>query len=311
MKPLEVETDLVVLARRQKQIDFGKSTMAYKRYIAKVDRRSRVYPMPQTPDKNRVLSRRHWDGAVKLWKLQIHDWDKKENPELVEIENSAEAAVKEDLDKIRKTRSLAQARAAAKSIPSWAEELDDVSNEARQIVAEKRQAPLSFASASFSGPVSADSSTTNGSDAKRARHSPVKAFGKSPGRKKQSSSWMEKSPSAPPTDIHSASNWSAYPWTGGSSSLTPSGFTWSPPGHRSLGVFGSPKTVSRHQSDQGLRGDGDSPPDAGMEVDVPTVSATGAPLIPPLLASPPRRMATPPEQLTPPSSAKGHFWSRT
>ena len=28
---------------------------------------------------------------------------------------------------------------------------------------------------------------------------------------------MEKSPSAPPTDIHSASNWSAYPWTGGSS----------------------------------------------------------------------------------------------
>ena len=35
-------------------------------------------------------------------------------------------------------------QAAAKSIPSWAEELDDVSNEARQIVAEKRQAPLRY-----------------------------------------------------------------------------------------------------------------------------------------------------------------------
>ena len=84
--------------------------MAYKRYIGKVDRRSRVFPMPQTPDKNRVLSRRHWDGAVKLWKLQIHDWDNKENPELVEIEASAKAAVKEDLFLHRKTRSLAQAR---------------------------------------------------------------------------------------------------------------------------------------------------------------------------------------------------------
>ena len=149
-----------------------------------------------------------------------------------------------------------------------------------------------------------DSSTPFGSDAKRARHSPVKAVGKSPGRKKQSSSIA----------IHSDSNWGAYPPrpAGSSSSRTPSGFMWSP-GHRSLdGVFGSPKTMSRHQSDQGLRGgDGDSP--EGMEVDVPTTGgvAGDSALIPPLLASPPRRMATPPEQLTPPSSAKGHFWSRT
>jgi len=267
MKPLEVETDPEVLARRQKQIDFGKLTMAYKRYIAQVDRRSRVFPMPQTPDKNRVLSRRHWDGAVKQWKLQIHDWDKKENPELVEIEASAKAAVREDLDKVHKARTLAQARAAAKSIPSWAEELDDVSNEARQIVAEKRQAPQSFASASFSGSKSFDPS----SDAKRARYSPVKAFGKSPGRKKQRSSCMEKSPPEPPAAIHSASNWSAYPWPQGSISLTPSGFTWCPPGgHGGLGVFGSPKTVSRHQTDQGLRGgDGDSPDGMEVDVDVP------------------------------------------
>jgi len=74
-----VEEDPVVLARRQKQIDYGYNTIAYDNYIEKVPKDKRRPGMPRTPPKTRVFSRRQWDGMVKSWKLRLHEWNSSEN----------------------------------------------------------------------------------------------------------------------------------------------------------------------------------------------------------------------------------------
>ena len=74
-KPVQQETDTVVLERRQKQIDYGKNTLAYDQYLKKVPKESRPFFMPRTPDKNVQYSRRQWDGLIKAWKLQVHAWN--------------------------------------------------------------------------------------------------------------------------------------------------------------------------------------------------------------------------------------------
>ncbi|XP_057669972.1 histone RNA hairpin-binding protein [Diorhabda carinulata] len=71
----EMETDPVVLSRRQKQIDYGKNTLGYDNYIQKVPKRERGPDDPKTPNKYIQYSRRAWDGLIKQWRLQLHKYD--------------------------------------------------------------------------------------------------------------------------------------------------------------------------------------------------------------------------------------------
>ncbi|KAK9823081.1 hypothetical protein WJX72_000049 [[Myrmecia] bisecta] len=77
------ETDARRLQQRQKQIDYGKNTLAYQRYVKAVPRYNRrilhgVVPIdPITPDIRQNISKRCFDGQVKKWRRMLHTWDEK------------------------------------------------------------------------------------------------------------------------------------------------------------------------------------------------------------------------------------------
>jgi len=68
----DMETDQEVLGRRAKQIELGKNTLDYDKYVQLVQRVERKDFMPRTPNKYKKYGRRRWDGAVRTWKQQIH-----------------------------------------------------------------------------------------------------------------------------------------------------------------------------------------------------------------------------------------------
>lgn len=89
----QYETDPETLARRQKQIDFGKNTLGYDNYIATVPKEKRTKEHPRTPPMQLKYSRRAWDGIVKKWRKQLHEFDTEGEENAVEEEPQADESL--------------------------------------------------------------------------------------------------------------------------------------------------------------------------------------------------------------------------
>lgn len=71
----ELETDAHRLSQRKKQVDYGKNTDTYKRYREEVPKYKRGKSNPWTPDINRKMSKRRFDGIIRSWRRQLHAWN--------------------------------------------------------------------------------------------------------------------------------------------------------------------------------------------------------------------------------------------
>jgi hypothetical protein len=64
-----------MLHQRQKQIDIGKNTRQYRRYVTLIPRHQRTAEHPRTPDPRKPVSRRQFDGLLRQWRQLLHRFD--------------------------------------------------------------------------------------------------------------------------------------------------------------------------------------------------------------------------------------------
>ena len=78
----KVELTKAQLAKRTKQITYGRNTAGYKNYLTHVPKDTRVsgndkHPQTPKPNHHKLRSKRQFAGAVKGWKRALHAWDTK------------------------------------------------------------------------------------------------------------------------------------------------------------------------------------------------------------------------------------------
>ena len=73
--PKPKETDEHKLKQRQRQIDYGKNTLGYARYLELVDKSARKAGDIWTPDIHASMSKRAFDGCVRKWRRLLHAYD--------------------------------------------------------------------------------------------------------------------------------------------------------------------------------------------------------------------------------------------
>jgi hypothetical protein len=72
----EVESDPHTLRQRTKEILKGKMSESYAEYIAKYPiKKQRRREQPTTPNKYRKCSRRCFDGQLRTWRRNLHQFD--------------------------------------------------------------------------------------------------------------------------------------------------------------------------------------------------------------------------------------------
>jgi hypothetical protein len=65
------------LYQRQKQVDIGKNTTEYAKYCERVPKPKRSSSDPKTPNIYSNCSKRCWDGMIKKWRRDLHQYDEK------------------------------------------------------------------------------------------------------------------------------------------------------------------------------------------------------------------------------------------
>jgi len=87
------ETDVKRLASRQKQIDIGMNTPGYKEFLSQKSKGLISKTEPKIPDKFQICSKRSWDGQIRKWRRQLHEYD----PPGLEIDEKS-FGLEDDLD---------------------------------------------------------------------------------------------------------------------------------------------------------------------------------------------------------------------
>lgn len=79
----QTETDAHRLAQRQKQVDFGKNTLGYQMYLRQVpkEHRRKRAGDPMTPDINQAVSKKCFDGQIRVWRRVLHKYDEEAKTE--------------------------------------------------------------------------------------------------------------------------------------------------------------------------------------------------------------------------------------
>ncbi|KAJ3183827.1 hypothetical protein HDU87_005943 [Geranomyces variabilis] len=73
--PANMNSEARRMEQRQKQIDYGKNTSGYQRYISIVPKNRRKRSDPETPKRETRCSKRCWDGLIRQWRRELHVWD--------------------------------------------------------------------------------------------------------------------------------------------------------------------------------------------------------------------------------------------
>lgn len=95
-----IEDDGHRIAQRQKQIDYGKNTIAYDSFSALLPREKRVRGHPMTPIAKQKCSKRSFAGQVTSWKKKVYDFVAK-----LDLAEDAEKPGKEKTDESAKDTS--------------------------------------------------------------------------------------------------------------------------------------------------------------------------------------------------------------
>jgi len=84
---LETDEDKQRVATRLKNIAYGYNTRGYDRYMDMVpkNRRKGYQEHPRTPDPYDKVSRRCWEGRVKVWRKALHVFDPPEGEDVLEL----------------------------------------------------------------------------------------------------------------------------------------------------------------------------------------------------------------------------------
>lgn len=72
------EADPHKLAQRLKQVEYGYNTLGYHNYRKEVPKAERTPAQPKTPERTKVMSKRAWEGLIRKWRRQLHEWDPQE-----------------------------------------------------------------------------------------------------------------------------------------------------------------------------------------------------------------------------------------